>query len=179
MKARIVDYLYITPTRQRLTLDLEEDFRESYDKLKDADINVTVKKYSAKRSLDANAYFWVLIDKLSTETRIPVKDLYFDALKNCGGNVMVYCSTPAAIDKMAALWEQQGTTGWGWPYDRFDSKIDGCENIRLYYGSSAMDKATFSRLLDNLIQDCKTCGVETMTDEELNSLMEASYGKTR
>lgn len=173
MKAKIVDFLYVTPQRQRLTIDVFDDFRDTYDKVKDGEIELTVKKRKAKRSLDANAFFWVLLDRLSTETGIPVKDLYFDALKNCGGNSETYCSTPAAIDQMAALWEKQGTTSWGWPYERFPSKIDGCENIRLYYGSSTMDKATFARMVDHLVQDCKTCGVETMPPEEIKSLLEA------
>lgn len=173
MKARIIDYLFITPQRQRLTVELLEDFRDAFDKVKDGDVDVTVKRFKAKRSLDANAYYWTLLDKLSTETGIPIKDLYFDSLKNCGGNMETYCSTPAAIDQMAALWERQGTTGWGWPYERFPSKIDGCENIKLWYGSSTMDRATFSRMIDHLVDDCKACGVETMSQEELNSLLEA------
>ena len=173
MRARIIDYLFVTPTRQRLTVELLGDWREQYDKLKDGEIDLTAKRFKAKRSLDANAYYWVLIDRLSTATGIPVKDLYFDSLKNVGGNVETYCSTPAAINQMCALWQQQGTTGWGWPYERFPSKLDGCENVKLYYGSSTMDKATFSRLIDHLVEDCKACGVEVMPPEELKSLLEA------
>lgn len=173
MKAEIIDYLFITPCRQRLTLEIADDWREQYEKLKGGEIDFSAKKYKSKRSLDANAYYWVLLDRLAAETGIPVKDLYFDGLKNCGGNVDIYCGAPAAIDRIAALWESQGTTGWGWPYDRFPSKLAGCENIRLYYGSSTMDKATFSRLLDHVIQDCKTCGVETLSPDEIKSILEA------
>lgn len=172
MKARIVDYLYITPARQRLTIDVFEDFRETYDKLKDEDINLAVKKLGKPKTLTANGYYWVLLDKLAAETGIPTKDLYFDGLRNVGGNMQVYCSTKRAIDEMCALWEQQGTTGWGWPYDRFESKLAGCENVKLYYGLSALDRESLSRLIDHLVQDCKACGVETLPQEELDSLLE-------
>ena len=175
MKGRIVDFLVVTPLRSRLTIDLEGDFREVIEKLRDFLVDIKIVKFKGKRSLDANAYFWTLIDKLSTTTGIPVKDLYFDALRNVGGNMEVYCGRPKAIDALCDEWAQKGT--FGWPYDRFPSKIDGCENVRLYYGSSTFDSTTFSRMLDHTIQDCKTCGIEVLPDEELKSLFEVENAK--
>lgn len=171
MKARIVDFLVITPERQRLTIDVQGDFRDVYEKVKESDVDVQIKKFHGKRSLTANAYLWVLLDKLATATGIEVRNLYFDYLKNVGGNMEMYCGKPEAIDRLEALWKEQGNTGWGWPYVRFPSKLDGCENIRLYYGSSQMDSATFSRLVDHVVQDCQQVGIETMTEEELKSLL--------
>ena len=171
MKARIVDFLVITPERQRITIDLNGDFREVYEKVKGFDIDLQIKKFHGKRSLTANAYLWVLLDKLATATGIEVKDLYFDYLKNIGGNMELYCGNPDAIDRLEALWKEQGNTGWGWPCVRFPSKLKGCENIRLYYGSSTFDSATMARLIDHVVQDCKAVGIETMTEEELKSLI--------
>lgn len=172
MKARIVDFLVITPERQRLTIDILGDFREVYEKVKESDIDIKVSKFHGKRSLTANAYMWVLLDKLATATGNQVKELYFDYLKNVGGNMEMYCGKPEAIDRLVAVWEQSGNTGWGWPYVRFPSKLDGCENVKLYYGSSTFDSATMARLIDHIVQDCKAVGIETMTEEELKSLME-------
>lgn len=172
MRGRIADFLYIGPRRQRITIDLDGDFRKTYDRVKDGDIEVTVRKYSPKRSNDANAYMWVLIDMLSSATRIDTKDIYFDHLRRVGGNMQVYCAIPAAADRLCALWRAQGTTGWGWPYDRTDSKIDGCENVRLYYGSSTFDRATMARMIDHLVQDCQACGLETRPRAEIESLLE-------
>lgn len=172
MRGRIADFLYIGPRRQRITVDLAGDFRKTYDRLKDEEIEITVRKYSPKRSNDANAYMWVLIDALSTATRIDAKDIYFDHLRRVGGNMQVYCAIPAAADRLCALWRAQGTTGWGWPYDRTESKLDGCENVRLYYGSSTFDRATMSRMIDHLVQDCQACGLETRPQEEITSLLE-------
>ena len=171
MKARIVDFLVITPERQRLTIDVEGDFREVFEKVKDSDVELKVSKYRKQKSLTANAYMWTLLDKLATETGISVKDLYFDYLKNVGGNMELYCGKPQAIDRLVELWTQSGTTGWGWPYVRFPSKLDGCENVRLYYGSSTFDSATLSRLIDHIVQDCAACGIEVMPKEELQSLL--------
>ena len=172
MKASIVDYLYINPHHSRLTLDVYDDIRALYDEIKRSEVDFKIKKYRKHRSLDANAYMWVLIDKLSIATAVCCKDIYFDALKNVGGNMEQYCSIPAAIDKLCELWKQQGHTGWGWPYERYPSRIKDCENVKLWYGSSTFDSATMARLIDHLVQDCKACGIETLPPDELRSLLE-------
>ena len=172
MKASIVDFLYINPHHCRLTLDIFSDIRDLYEKVRHGEIDIKIKKFFKHRSLDANAYMWVLIDKLSVATATPCRDIYFDQLKNVGGNMEQYCSVPGAIDKLCELWKQEGHTGWGWPFERYPSKIDGCENVKLWYGSSTFDTATMSRLLSNLVQDCKACGIETLPPDELKSLLE-------
>lgn len=44
--------------KQKIILTVNEDVREGYEKLKDCEkLTVEVKKYRAKRSLDANAYY--------------------------------------------------------------------------------------------------------------------------
>ncbi len=177
MKARIADFLFITPERQRLTIDVFDDLRELYEKLKDSDVEIKITRRTQKRSLDANAYMWVLLDKLAAETGIPIKILYFDYLRNVGGNMEVYCGIPKAIDALCADWETRGT--FGYPYDRFPSKIEGCENVRLYYGSSTFDSVTMARMIDNIVMDCKQFGIETMPDDELKSLFGGNDGQER
>ena len=170
MKAHMIDFSFGYNRKQRVTFELEGDFREIYEKLKDFVLDLTVKKFREKRSLDANAYMWVLIDKLAVATGYKQRDIYFDGLKNVGGNVRHYCGIPEAIDDLCNLWSTQGSTGWGWPYERYPSKLEGCENVKLFYGSSTFDTATMSRMIDHLIQDCEQAGVETMPPEQLASL---------
>jgi hypothetical protein len=173
MKGRLIDFSYSSNRRQRITIELDVDWREGYESLRESDIEVSVKKWRQKRSLDANAYMWVLIDKLAVATGYKQRDIYFASLRNVGGNIRHYCGRPDAIDALCRLWEQQGSTGWGWPYDRYPSRLEGCENIKLYYGSSTFDTATMARLIDHLIQDCEALDIETMPPEQLAALFEA------
>lgn len=170
MKGRLIDFAHGYNRKQRITIELDVDFCEGYESLRDGDVEVTVKKWRQKRSLDANAYMWVLIDKLAVATGIKSRDIYFDGLRNVGGNIRHYCGLPEAIDDLCNVWAAQGSTGWGWPYDRYPSKVEGCENVKLYYGSSTFDTATMSRMIEHLIQDCTAVGIETMPEEELASL---------
>ena len=50
---------------QTLTLVISSDIRELFDKLKDKDIDITIKKASKHRSMDANAYFWHLCGEIA------------------------------------------------------------------------------------------------------------------
>lgn len=52
------------------------------------------------------------------------------------------------------------------------SKLQGCVNVVLYFGSSTYDTAQMSRLIDLCVQDCKQVGIETMTPAELEALVE-------
>ena len=48
-----------------LTITTRENIGAMFDELHDTDVDVTVKKHREKRSLDANAYAWVLMDKFA------------------------------------------------------------------------------------------------------------------
>lgn len=136
--------------------------------LKDTDIKLIVKKWRNKRSLDANAYFWVLVDKLAALLKIPKEELYRGYIRNIGGNSETICVQNRAVDRLIDGWQHNGT---GWITETFESKIDGCTNVILYYGSSTYDTEQMSRLIDSVVQDCKAVGIETMTPQELDNLM--------
>lgn len=50
-------------------------------------------------------------------------------------------------------------------------RTPGYNNIKCYYGSSVYDKEQMTRLIDQLIADCKENGIETRTPTELAEMM--------
>jgi hypothetical protein len=60
----------------------------------------------------------------------------------------------------------------------FPSKIRGCVNVNLYYGSSVFDTMQMSALIDSIVQDCKAVGIKTLDDMEIDKLIEAWEGGT-
>lgn len=129
-----------------------------------------VREYRKKRTLDANAYFWTLCGKLAEATNQRKEDIYRDSIRNIGGNTETVCVKDCAVEKLQKGWSHNGL---GWVTDTMPSKLRGCVNVILYYGSSTYDTAQMSRLIDNIVQDCKAVGIETMTPEELARLVEA------
>ena len=134
---------------------------------------LTIKVFRKKRSLDANAYAWVLIGKLADVMRIPPTVVYKNAIQNIGGNYEIIPIREEAVDKFKEVWEKQGL---GWPcVDMGPSKIQGYKNLRAYYGSSTYDTRQMSQLIDALIQDCKALDIETLSEEKLSAMMEEWY----
>jgi hypothetical protein len=173
MKARIIDFSIGFNRKQRLTLELDGDFRNTYDELKDCDVSVIIKKHRERRSLDANAYAWILLDKLAQATGAHRSDIYRQAIRNIGGVSETVCVQDGALQRLVEGWEHNGL---GWQAETFPSKIEGCTNVTLYYGSSVYDSAQMSRLINFIVGDCKEMGIETLTPQELDRLKEEWRG---
>lgn len=128
---------------------------------------VEVKQHKKQRSLDANAYCWVLIDKLSEKLNVSKTEIYRQAIKEIGGNSETVCVPTKGVNKVCEGWKHNGI---GWQTETFKSKIDGCTNVILYYGSSSYNTNQMSMLIDNIVQDCKALDIETLTPKELQAL---------
>ena len=127
-------------------------------------------KTKKRRSLDANAYAWVLIDKIAAAVRLPKEDVYQNAIKGIGGVSDIVCVKDAAVDKLRQNWSKNGL---GWQTDTMPSKITGCTNVVLYYGSSAYDTRQMSVLIDRLIEDAKALDIETLPPDRLEAMLSA------
>ena len=139
---------------------------EMGDKLHVAEL----KPYRARRSLDANAYLWVLLDKLAEALSMPKTGLYRSYIKEIGGNNETVCIPDKGVEKLRQGW---GHNGLGWVSDTALSKLPGCTCVVLYYGSSTYDRAQMARLIDLVVQDCKDQGIETLPPERLAQMKEA------
>lgn len=170
MRARLNDLTFTRDRESRLTISTRENVSGLFDDLHDVDVEVSIKRYRRKRSLDANAYAWVLMDKLAEKMHIKKEDVYRVAIQNVGGNTETVCVKQEAAEKLRNAWEKNGL---GWMAQIIPSKLEGCKNVILYYGSSTFDTAQMSRMIDNIVQDCKAVGIETMTPGELERLLES------
>lgn len=130
---------------------------------------VTVKEKRRRRSLDANAYLWVLIDKLSEFTKISKTNIYRKAIKEIGGVSDTVCVLRKAADRLCEGWECNGI---GWFTERSDSRLEGCVNVTLYYGSSVYDTVQMSRLIDYVVEDCRSLSIETIPPDKLAAMKE-------
>ena len=128
-----------------------------------------IRRKRKRRSLDANAYCWVLIDKIAAMTGVPKIEVYRQALQNIGGVSDLVCVSQNAFNRLKTGWEHKGL---GWQCIGEPSKLPGCINATLIYGSSVFDTAQMSRLIDSLVQDAEALGIETLTDRERSLLIE-------
>ena len=158
-------WLMVKPLREELGKAMSM-VRKHKDRLYDLE----VKEHRKKRSLDANAYCWVLINKLADVMRIPPTEVYRQAIQDISGNSEIIPIKDEAVEQFKQAWTHNGI-GWLCK-DMGKSKIPGYRNLMVYYGSSVYTSSQMNDLIDHLVQDCKALDIETLQPEKLSLLME-------
>lgn len=170
MRARLHDLSVARDGGWLLTIRTNENVGGLFDELHECDVDVTVKKYRKKRSLDANAYFWVLVNRLADKLKIEPEGIYRTYIPDIGGGYEV---VPVREDRIDA-WEKVWCSGHiGRMIEDMGPcrNIKGYHNIRSYISSSDYDTTQMSQLIELVVADCKENGIETMTPRELDALV--------
>lgn len=132
-------------------------------------LRIKAVKYKEKRSLDANAYFHVLVGKIAdalTISKAKAKNIqickYGQPQLLPDGSIMVY-KTNAPEEFM---WEQEAIHCIPVKYD------DKATFYKVYRGSHTYDTREMSLLIDGTVADAKELGIETATPGELQQMKE-------
>ena len=129
-----------------------------------------IKERVKKRSLDANAYMWVMVGKIAAAVLATPEEIYRDLLKDIGDNYEVFAVRNEFVEKFPDIWAADHI---GWIAENIGpSNEKGHTNFRCFYGSSVYDTKQMSRLIDRVIQECKELGIETLSEMELSRLKE-------
>lgn len=135
-------------------------------------LELILKPITHKRSLDANAYLWVLCDKIAQILRSTKEEVYREHIKRVGCFQDIAVVKGAPTGAFMAEWEHKGD---GWIAEvRPDCKIKGCNKVRVYFGSSSYDSKQFARLVDDVVDEADRLGIETATPDEIRRMMEVS-----
>lgn len=146
------------------------DFRDAFDDLYNKDLEIKISKRYKRRSLDANAFAWALIDQITEKLQQKephngwtVTEVYKNAIKEIGGISEIYGVKEAAFEAFKRLWI-------GDHIGRQVEVIPGSEkpgwlNVKAWKGSSDFDSLQMSVLISNLIQEAEGLGIHTIPDE--------------
>ena len=162
----------------------DEDFRETYETLKDCDkLSFEIKKYKAKRSLDANAYYWTLITKLARILEVSNAEQHNRMLQLYGYPeviddkhvLTVIPETEEAHDKVMKAEEYHLK-----PTSDVREGKDGIiyRTYILMRGSRTYNTEEMARLISGIITECKDAGIpdsEIATPDE-KRLLKERYG---
>ena len=158
--------------KPKISLLLDTKDLDIVEQLKNENkLNVDLKKYRKKRSLDANSYCWVLCDKIAKElskdgTTITKEQIYKDSILQIG-TFEPFLVQEKTFDNFKRIWEKQGL---GFLVQEV-SKKDKCVKVHCYYGSSTYDSKEMSLLIDLIIGLAKSLQIETKPQEEIDSLL--------
>lgn len=180
MKGRLIDLSLGLNRKQRITVEVEGDFREDYDRLKDSDLNIEIRKYRDIRSKTANAYFHLLVNKIAVVQVLGEDEVKaqlvceYGALAKDADGATVGLKLPATVDVSTI-----------YPYTRcFDTRFeDGITfNCYLVYKQTRrMDSGEMYRLIDGTRYVAQGLGIKVETPDELaklKSLWEKNDKKT-
>ena len=90
-------------------IQLEGNQAEAVEKFKGMHVDVSLKQFKRRRSLDANRYYWTLIGKLRYVTGQPKSDIYKDHVRDVGGNYSIACVADKDVDRLCRNWQRNGT----------------------------------------------------------------------
>lgn len=126
-----------------------------------------IKEHKVKRSLDANSYSWVLIQKIADKIGNTKEEVYRVAIKDVG-QFEILPIRDDAVDTFKSAWTKKGL---GWICETLgESKLRGYTNVIAYYGTSCYTSDKMARFIDYLVQECKQLGIETLSPDELARL---------
>lgn len=126
-----------------------------------------LKEYKEKRSLDSNAYAWVLIGKIAKKLNLSKEDVYKKNIKEMGK----YEILPIKNEAVQTFINAWSTKGIGWLCEILgDSKLSGYTNIIAYYGSSVYDIKEMSVFIDGVVQEAQQLDIEVLSPNEIERL---------
>lgn len=144
-------------------------------------LDVDIKKHRAKRSLDANAYYWKLASEAAEALHVSKPYLHNQLLRRYGQIALIdgqaiYAVLPDTDEAQKAVDEAQ--TYHLKPTSQLKEGKGGImyRTYMMLKGSSEYDTKEMSRLIEGVVGECKEMGIETLPPVELKRMMEA-YGK--
>lgn len=149
-----------------ISLTVPDETIEDIQKIpQEEDVVIDVKKYRKHRSLEANNYFWQLIDKMAKVLHTDKDSVYLLQLSKYG----VFTDLIAPRESIPILSEH---------FRYIEEFNDGYEQgdmvrIRCYYGSSKYNSKEMSDLINGTVEEAKELGIETLTPKEIESMIEA------
>ena len=137
------------------------------DKLKDCKLSIKAVKYKQKRSLDSNAYAWVLMQKIAEAVDSDKWSIYLECLKKYSRAFSHVIVKPEAVEKMKELYRTCVDLG--------EISVNGItgHQLQVYYGSSTFNTKEMSVFIDGIVSECKELGIETLAPEELERMKAA------
>lgn len=147
-----------------ISFEIEEVPAEELQRLSEADkLTIKATKYQKHRSLDANAYFWVLCGRIAEALGSDKWTVYTELLSRYGQYTHVVCR-PEVVGKVKQEWRATEELG--------PVTVNGQQGIQLrcYIGSSNYDTREMSVLIDGTVSEAKELGIETLPPEEVERL---------
>ena len=169
MRAWAVNKSFDMQKRPLITLRVADRTYLNNEFLDGRELDLSLKEFKPRRSLNANAYMWALIGKIAEAMRISQDEVYHKVLCDYG----TY-DTDGGVTQILSIRADAKLTGWLYihtkPIKTVDLEGKKFTHYALIKGSSDYNTREMSFLLDGVIYEAKELGIEVMPPEELERL---------
>ncbi|MBX4259762.1 hypothetical protein KTC96_24870 (plasmid) [Clostridium estertheticum] len=174
IKANKIRLQYDENRKIEVVLSTNENVQAEVEGLKNIvtkgkELTVEVKQYRKHRSMDSNAYMWVLLSKMADVMKTTKDELYLQILERYGVFTHVVVK-PNVVGRVKAEWKTVRELG--------KVIINGQEGVQIqcFFGSSTYDSKEMSVLLEGVVSECKELDIQTITPRELE-IMNQAWGR--
>ncbi len=163
---------YFNTFSNRWAVELQFDRPpETIEKYVDKDLDITLKLYKEKRSLNSNAYFHLLVEKIAGVQKVTHTEIHNQLIADYGfmDEEITNIILDDAIDwRRIETLHLKPTTA--------TRMMDNGRLYRVYYvmrGSHTYNTAEMARLIDGTVSEAKALGIETLSPSELERMKQA------
>lgn len=137
--------------------------------LADKELIIKVTKRTKPRSLDSNAYFHVLCDKLRQKLGI--------SMASCKNHLITWYGQIEYIEDSPLVYKTNAPFEYIQELEEAHLKFlkrgdDGAYWYRVYRGSHTYNSIEMAQLIEGTIAECKEQGIETASPDELKRMAE-------
>ena len=167
LSGKITDFHLDYKTQKAiLTLELNEKkpAMMMYDNLNLIEkLSIKIDKHREKRSLEANAYAWVLIGKIADCVGSSKDEIYLELLKRYGQTYVtkVKHEEVEIFKRDHKYWEE---------HEKLESE-EKAQYFRVWVGSSHYNTAEMSRFIDGVISEAEELDIPTKTPNQIAEMM--------
>ena len=145
--------------------------QEIVEEIQGCNLDIVIKKKRKKRSLDSNAYLWVLLTKIAEVVDSSKDEIYEEMLQKYGvlyqdengDYVVITLKSSIDISKVDGHWKLYQSNG------KFSAYL-------MIKGTSEYNTSEMAKFLDMVILEAKELGIETATPNEV-ARMNALWGE--
>lgn len=136
------------------------------EKLRDCDLDIVAKKHRERRSLDANAYAWVLLQKIAEAIQSDKDTVYMEMLMRYSRAFRHVICRPEAAEEIKRAFRTCEELGEVTVHGQTGTQL------RVYIGSSQFDTKQMSVFLDGIVSEAQELGIDTRTPDEIRKMEE-------
>lgn len=124
-----------------------------------------IKEYKEKRSLNANAYFHLLVNRLARYYNWSNEDMKIKM-------VLDYGTIAEKDGEVVSVEVPSGTNIWlFYPYAKFIETKDGKDSYLFYKRTHELNTHEMYELLFGVVQECRDVGIPTKDDYEIKAMI--------